>query len=602
MFEKLSRISLLAFSLFILGSSQYQQQIQGDFFQGERIGILYVSHGGNETYGEKQLWDATMQIFSYDQNSPVYQQIIWNSDYWPQMLKFGNASKELGKYAFEYERIGGVDPYPESKRQTTAELSSILDNYENELGVDFIVDKMTWISPDPSELANPRMLFNPGIPGGDPLRYCGTTDPTWHLCDPDRYNVDGPVERMLKIGVDRIVMIDLTTAGARFSKTYDVYTTAKKVIRNYNKSQQTDVTIEWVNDPKELMLTSYPTEPKGWTRSSGSPKDNPIIDYGEYPNPVIGDLRLAQFQVDGIEAEFDAKIALENTGVLLVNHGILSMNQVFDPKINDTLILNQNIKDLLLEKFPEMQSKNILGGWFGDMVRNELVTPGPPAFTQLERSREMRGENLGYILLHDTQNQRPQGDWKFRYWQALEQLRINGVQHIVVVFPQIMENSVLNLVEVPNQIAKEIGYRNWSKIDQLDFTTYPEVGHPFADYWGVWVEQTCKVSTDSKQKEPCCFNMGGCPNGQPYPPLRQAPLHVRRDDLDPSLAFDVSHFGHLGYDSEAGMPSEKQPVQNQYAGTWSMWQVTDDHRAVAEFLADKIVEHLKAPTTHAGRQ
>jgi hypothetical protein len=77
---------------------------------------------------------------------------------------------------------------------------------------------------------------------------------------------------------------------------------------------------------------------------------------------------------------------------------------------------------------------------------------------------------------------------------------------------------------------------------------------------------------------------------------------VRRDDLDPSLAFDVSHFGHLGYDFEAGMPSEKQPVQNQYAGTWSMWQVTDDHRAVAEFLADKIVEHLKAPTTHAGRQ
>ena len=97
MFAKLSRISLLAFSLFLLGSSQYQQQIRGDSFQGERIGILYVSHGGNETYGEKHLWDATMQIFSYDQNSPVYQQIIWNSDYWPQMFKFGNASKELGK-------------------------------------------------------------------------------------------------------------------------------------------------------------------------------------------------------------------------------------------------------------------------------------------------------------------------------------------------------------------------------------------------------------------------------------------------------------------------------------------------------------------------
>jgi hypothetical protein len=55
----------------------------------------------------------------------------------------------------------------------------------------------------------------------------------------------------------------------------------------------------------------------------------------------------------------------------------------------------------------------------------------------------------------------------------------------------------------------------------------------------------------------------------------------------------VSHFGHLGYDSESGMPSETQPVQNQFTGTWSMWKVTDDHRAVAEFLADKVVEHLE---------
>jgi len=594
MIEKLSRISILILSLLVVACSQHQYQKRGDSFQKERIGILYVSHGGNETYGEKHLWDATMQIFSYDQNSPVYQQIIWNAEYWPQILKFGNASKEIGKYSFEYKRIGGIDPYPKSKRQTTAELNSILNDYENQLGVDFIVDQMTWISSDPSKLANPRMLYYPGVPNGNLLRYCGSDGPSWRFCDPNRYNVDGPVERMLKRGVDRIILIDLTTAGARFSKTYDVYTTARKVIHDYNQSQQTEITIEWINDPKELMLKSYPTEPKGWTRSSGSPEENPLLDYNEYPNPVIDDLRLAQFQVKGIEAEFDAEITLENTGVLMVNHGILSMNQVFDPKINDTLILNQNIKDLLLKKYPKMQAKNILGGWFGDMVKNELVKPGPPAFTKLERTREMRGENLGYIFLHDTKNQKPQGDWKFRYWQALEQLRVNGVQHIVVVFPQIMENSVLNLVEVPNQIAKEIGYKNWSKIDQLDFKTYPEVGHPFADYWGIWVKKMCKVSSEQEQSEPCCFKMGGCTNGQPYPPHRQAPLNERRDDLDPSLAFDVSHFGHLGYDSEFGMPSEIQPVQNQFTGTWSMWQVTEDHRAVAEFLADKVVEHLGA--------
>ena len=593
MFVKLSQISILVFSLLLFGCSDTQDQSKGSAFQGQKIGVLYVSHGGFETYGEKQIWDSTMQIFSYDQNSPVYQQILWNADYWPQLLRFGNASKEIGKYSFEYKRIGGVDPYPESKRQTTAALSSVLTSYENRLGVDFIVDSMTWISPNPGELANPRMLYNPGVPNGTPLRYCGSGDPSWSHCDPASYNVDGPIERMLKSGVDRIILIDLTTAGARFSKTYDVYTTARKVIDDYNKSQQTEVTIEWVNDPKELMIGSYPTKPKGWTRSTGIPEENPLLDHSKFPNPVISDLRLAQFQVEGIEAEFDAEIALENTGVLMVNHGILSMNQVFDPKINDTLILNQNIKDLLLKKHPEMQAKNILGGWFGDMVRNELVKPGPPAFTQLERTREMRGENLGYILLHDTQNQMPQGDWRFRYWQALEQLKNNGVQHIVVVFPQIMENSVLNLVEVPNQIAKEIGYSNWSKIEQLDFTTYPEVGHPFADYWGIWVKKMCKVLSDPEQRKPCCFKMGGCANGQPYPPPRQAPLNERRDDLDPSLAFDVSHFGHLGYDSEFGMPSERQPVQNQYTGTWSMWKVTDDHRAVAEFLADKVVEHLE---------
>lgn len=577
--------------------SEYSSQLQTDDspYNGKpRVGVLYVSHGGNETYGEKHLWDATMQIFSYDQNSPVYQQIIWNSDYWPQMFKFGNASKELGKYSFEYERIGGVDPYPESKRQTTAELSSILDDYENKMEVDFIVDKMTWISPYPSELANPRMLFNPGIPDGDPLRYCGSDDPSWHLCDPDRYNVDGPVERMLKIGINRIIMIDLTTAGARFSKTYDVYTTAKKVIYDHNKNQQAAVTIEWVNDPKELMLTSYPTEPKGWTRSSGRPQDNPIIDYNEYPNPVIGDLRLAQFQVDGIEAEFDTEIALENTGVLLVNHGILSMNQVFDPKINDTLILNQNIKDLLLEKFPEMQSKNILGGWFGDMVRNELVKPGPPAFTQLERTREMRGENLGYIVLHDTDGSKPEGEWGYRYWEALDQLKKNKVKHIVVVFPQIMENSVLNLVEVPNQIAKEIGYKNWLHFDTLDFDTYPEYGHPFADYWGIWVSKSCAIPSDTNQSEQCCLTMGGCSTGQSYPPPRQAELNERRNDLDPSLAYDVSEFGHLGYRSELGTPNLSQPVQDQYSGTWSMWKVNEDHHALAKFLADKVVQHIES--------
>ena len=577
--------------------SEYSSQLQpknSSNIDKPRVGVLYVSHGGFETYGEQQVWDSTVQIFSYDENSPVFQQILWNSDYWPQLLVFGNAAKETGKYSFEYERIGGIDPYPKSKAELTHHLVQLMNDYENKYEIDFIVDKMSWLSPKISELANPRMLYYPGTPQGSKLTYCGKGDRSWSDCDPDRYDIDGPIERLLKIGVDRIIMVDLTTAGARFSKTYDVYRTARQVIHKHNKKTEDTVTIEWVNDPDNLMLKSYPQDPAGWTRSMGKPQENPIIEFLDYPNPVIEDLRLANFQVNGIAAEFNKDVSHEDIGILMVNHGIVSGNEVFDPKINDTLTLNQNIKSQLLTRFPDIKPENILGGWFGDMVVNEKVRPAPPAFTQMERTREMRGENLGYIVLHDTDGSMPEGEWGYRYWEALDQLRRNKVKHIVVVFPQIMENSVLNLVEVPNQIAKEIGYKNWLHFETLDFDTYPEYGHPFADYWGIWVSKSCASPLDTNQSGQCCLTMGGCPTGQSYPPPRQAKLNERRNDLDPSLAYDVSEFGHLGYRSELGVPNLSQPVQDQYSGTWSMWKVNEDHHALAKFLADKVIQHIES--------
>ena len=77
------------------------------------------------------IWDVTVQIFSYDVNSPLYRSILWNSEFWPRLLNYGNAQKNLGKYAFEYERIGGIDPYPASKRKLTKELKKILNATEN---------------------------------------------------------------------------------------------------------------------------------------------------------------------------------------------------------------------------------------------------------------------------------------------------------------------------------------------------------------------------------------------------------------------------------------------------------------------------------------
>ena len=581
----------------LLACSQYSDQLQTkhpSYNERPRVGVLYVSHGGNETYGEKQVWESTVQIFSYDKNSPVYQRILWNPDYWSQFYGFGNATKEIGKYSFEYERIGGVDPYPKSKAELTQNLVELMNAYENKYEMDFIVDKMSWLSPEIVELANPRRLYYPGTEDGSILAYCGKGDDSWLGCNPDRYDIDGPIERLLKIGVERFIMVDLTTAGARFSKTFDVYTVAKQVIDKHNQATGENVVIEWVNDPDNLMVKSYPQDASGWTRSKGKPEINPIIAISDFPNPVIEDLRLAKFQMEGIASQFIENVSLKDTGVLMINHGIRNGDEPFDPKINDTLTLNKNIKNLLLQNFPELKTQNILGGWFGEMVINQRVKPSPPAFTQIERTREMRGENLGYIVLHDTDGEVPAGEWGYRYWEALDQLRENKVKHIVIVFPQIMENSVLNLVEVHNQIAKEIGYKNWLHFDTLDFDTYPEYGHPFADYWGIWVSTSCAIPSDTNQSEQCCLTMGGCSSGQLYPPPRQAKLNERRNDLDPSLAYDVSEFGHLGYRSELGAPNLNQPVQNQYSGTWSMWKVTEDHHALAKFLADKVVQHIES--------
>ena len=588
---------ILLLTIPLLACSQYSDQLQTKhppYNERPRVGVLYVSHGGNETYGEKQVWESTVQIFSYDKNSPVYQRILWNPEYWPQFYGFGNATKEIGKYSFEYERIGGVDPYPKSKAELTQHLVELMNAYENKYEMDFIVDKMSWLSPEIVELANPRRLYYPGTEDGSILAYCGKGDDSWLGCNPDRYDIDGPIERLLKIGVERFIMVDLTTAGARFSKTFDVYTVAKQVIDKHNQATGENVVIEWVNDPDNLMVKSYPQDASGWTRSKGKPEINPIIAISDFPNPVIEDLRLAKFQMEGIASQFIENVSLKDTGVLMINHGIRNGDEPFDPKINDTLTLNKNIKNLLLQNFPELKTQNILGGWFGEMVINQRVKPSPPAFTQMERTREMRGENLGYIVLHDSDGEVPAGEWGYRYWEALDQLRENKVKHIVIVFPQIMENSVLNLVEVPNQIAKEIGYKNWLHFDTLDFDTYPEYGHPFADYWGIWVSTSCAIPSDTNQSEQCCLTMGGCSSGQSYPPPRQAKLNERRNDLDPSLAYDVSEFGHLGYRSELGAPNLNQPVQNQYSGTWSMWKVTEDHHALAKFLADKVVQHIES--------
>ena len=193
------------------------------------------------------------------------------------------------------------------------------------------------------------------------MTYCQSD---WVGCDPARYDVDGTIERLLAAGVEEIHMVDLTTSGVRFFKSWDVVNLARQVVERHNARTGTKVTVRWVNDPLDVMTQSYPAEPAGWTMSRGDPAR-------------------------------DRSVPLERTGVLLVNHATRG-NGWFDPKIDDTLVLNDNMRELL-KRHPALREANIIGAWFGRRETNS-------SSRRLERTRDMRGENLGEAFLYETES------------------------------------------------------------------------------------------------------------------------------------------------------------------------------------------------------
>ena len=568
-----------------------------------KIGVLYIVHGGFETYSPAALWNSSLQIFSYDHNSPVYQRVIWNPQAWPKLLAFGNAPKERGKYAFEFERIGNVDPFGPITARQLRDLDTALEATRRELNAQILVDWMAWVPPRPEQHAHPRLLYGPGVPGGAPLTYCGSEhdggegpDQRWPGCNPQRFDIDGAVDRMLKAGVNRLVLVDTLVGGVRFGKTYDVVSLTGRVVADHNRRHGTAVDVVWVNDPTGLMRASFPAEPPGWTRSLGAPTKDRSVPLRGRPNPLAEDAEWAQLFAEGIEARFLRGVAADRTGVLLINHPVTDHNEWFDPKTNDTLALNENIRSALLKRHPGLKRENVLDAWMGLKVPNPNIRPRSPELGNLERSREMRGENLGAAWLYESPKRMPPGDRGLRYWEALDAMRARGVRHIVVAFPQTLADSVLTLVEVPNQIAKEIGFKSWEPWERGDFKTYPAVGHPFADYWGIWVNTQCRpvgAPSNAAASEPCCLEMGGCGGSQPYPPPRQTPIDEAREDLDPSLAFDVSEYGHLGYDAARGAPNPDAPVQDQYRGTWVMARAVNDDPRVGRILARHVSSAMR---------
>ncbi len=573
-------------------------------FAERTVGVLFVVHGGSEENDLGNTFDNSLQFFQYDPNNVVYNMVIWNPRAWPAVVKqtdsqdYANASTQYKKYSFQNARIGGKDPAPDVTDRQFEEMTRQLEALGKKRGIRFVTDMANWLGSQTyiHRLAWPRHMYNSQIGNDVVLNYCGSEKDggPWDHCDPERYNIDGPGERLLKRGAEELIMVDLTTSGVRFWKTYDVVAMTRRMVDDWNERNGTDVQVRWVNDPTDLMRESYPTEPANWTRSAGPPVVNPQVPLAGRPNPLIEDPLLINSMVDGIIAGMNPRVDPAKTAVLIVNHSIRDGNQAYDPKVNDTVLMDGLVKQELLRRFPQMKADNVLGSWMGLREANPNVEVRRKGGNNFERTREMRGESLGNAWLYLSDRQMPGGDHQYRYWEALDIFRQRGdVEHIVVAFTQIVTDSVLNLVELPNQIAKEIGWKNWLRAADLDYETYPEVGHPFADYWGVWVEPFCKViDGPADATEPCCFVMGGCGGSQPYPPLRQTPIDKKRQDTDPSLAFDISAYGLLGYEQSKGPPSDGMPVQGQYRGTWELWRPANDDPRIGKLLATQVVSLL----------
>ena len=578
-----------------------------------KVGVIYVVHGGGEEQDASQTFDSSLQFFQYDPNNVIFKGIIWNPKMWPSVLgakdsqAYANAATQLKKYTFQYERVGGVDPATRLTDEQLADMTRELRRQGRRVGVEFMTDISQWIGTQEQadRLAWPRWMYEPRVPKGEKLTYCGsaTDGGPWEGCNPERYNVDGPGERLLKKGATELILIDMTVGGVRFWKTYDVVAMTRRMVADWNARNGTTVKVRWANDITDLMAESYPNDPPNWTRALGPPKADARVPLEGRGNPVIEDPLLVDLMVDGIEAAFNPRVPPERTAILFINHATRDGNETYDPKINDSQIVDGLIERELLRRYPGMKLDNMLSGWMGIKETNPAIPAGSRA--NRERTRAMRGEDLGNAWLYESDRRMPGGRHGYRYWDALDLMRQRDAGHIVVIFSQIVVDSVLNLVEVPNQVAKEIGSHTWIDYRRGDFRRYPRIGHPFADYWGMWVDTQCRIeaksATDpsaSPSATPtvaCCFDISGCGEGRPYPPPRQTPLTALREDTDPSLAFDIPAYGHLGYDPALGPPSDAGPVQGQYRGTWAMWRPPNDDRRMGKLLARQVLAALDAP-------
>ena len=251
------------------------------------VGVLFVVHGGSEENDLGNTFDNSLQFFQYDPNNMIYQRIMWNPKAWPMVVRqddsqdYANAATQYKKYKFQNARIGGRDPAPDVTDRQFEEMTRQLDAIGRERGITFVTDIAHWLGSQTyiHRLPWPRYMYGPQVEKGAALTYCGSEKDggPWDHCHEQRYNIDGPGERLLKRGAEEIIMVDLTTSGVRFWKTYDVVQNDAPDGRLTGiNATAPNVRVRWVNDPTDLMKRKLPDRPAELDAlGSGQPEVNP---------------------------------------------------------------------------------------------------------------------------------------------------------------------------------------------------------------------------------------------------------------------------------------------------------------------------------------
>ena len=129
----------------------------------EKIGVILVVHGGMIEKKTLSLWDAVIHQFSYDQNHSVYKLVIWDSEMWPMVLdpSFTEwALRFLRMYEFEYERIGGIDPFHGITDNQLADMKTELNKKGWLYGLKFEVDWAGYMAAaSVDHYAYPRFIY-----------------------------------------------------------------------------------------------------------------------------------------------------------------------------------------------------------------------------------------------------------------------------------------------------------------------------------------------------------------------------------------------------------------------------------------------------------